>query len=126
MEFIICIVMLCWCVSTFSKEFGGAFSSSSKNKQTKVEIKPMSKVESAPKPKIEKTTETTEQEEKRKKLITFVIFFIICTVVAFFMAEADSGKRKWSDLSDKEKAQAEWAYEVKQYQKEYEKNNKKK
>ena len=46
-------------------------------------------------------------------------------IIIFFMLMASDSKPKWSELSDKEKAQAEWAYEVKQYQKEYEKKNKK-
>ena len=55
----------------------------------------------------------------------FAIIFVIVIGIFYFMFIYDSGP-KWSDLSDKEKANAEFAYEIKQYQKEYEKNNKKK
>lgn len=54
-----------------------------------------------------------------------IIFFVVLIILAIITAQKEE-KTKWSDLSDKEKANAEWAYEVKEYQKEYEKNNKKK
>lgn len=60
---------------------------------------------------------------KEKK--TTILFIIFAFIIAFFMAQRDTTP-KWSDLSEQEKANAEFAYEVKQYQKEYEKNHKKK
>ena len=71
--------------------------------------------------------ETTQQKKKNSSsdfgvYVATAIFILII----FFITMANSSKPKWSDLSDKEKANAEFAYEIKQYQKEYEKNNKKK
>lgn len=54
------------------------------------------------------------------------IFMVILGAIILFMMMVNDSKPKWSDLTEQEKANAEWAYEVQQYQKEYEKNNKRK
>lgn len=71
-----------------------------------------------------KTGDKNNVIQKHNGLVSKILFWIIIIALAFFMAQRDT-KPKWSDLSDKEKANAEFAYEVKQYQKEYEKKNKK-
>ena len=72
--------------------------------------------------KIKVNENTTKQNHSNLRLN---IFMVILGAIILFMMMANDSKPKWSELSDKEKANAEWAYEVKQYQKEYEKKNKK-
>lgn len=72
--------------------------------------------------KIKANENTIKQNHSNLRLN---IFMVILGAIILFMMMVNDSKPKWSDLSDKEKAQAEWAYEVKQYQKEYEKKNKK-
>ena len=62
--------------------------------------------------------------ELSSKIFTIILVIIIGIFYFVFMYDPNPGP-KWSDLSEQEKANAEFAYEIKQYQKEYEKKNKK-
>lgn len=49
----------------------------------------------------------------------FIAFIVIFLFIFLLLGSCDSGSsssgRKWSDLSDQEKANAKWAYNVQQY-----------
>ena len=53
-------------------------------------------------------------EDKFAKILTAIIVGIMVLVAIFSGSGSNGGKRKYSDLTDTEKANAKWAYEAKQ------------
>lgn len=54
-------------------------------------------------------------EDKKNTIITIIVVVIFCVLYLTMCGDRGSSSgTKWSDLSDTEKANAKWAYEVKQ------------